>query len=104
METQALFQLMDLSVVITVNLTNLLLTVMFLLQGCGRQRDGNRFGWAATRSQPGNFSGSSRSQPTLFAWPPRPFHMPGLNTDKCQAEFPASGMDYFSPRQIGSRF
>ncbi|MEI7848445.1 MAG: hypothetical protein WCK35_21775 [Chloroflexota bacterium] len=47
METQALSQLLDLSVVILANLTNLLLAVMFLLRGAGTPQAGNRFGWAA---------------------------------------------------------
>lgn len=47
MQNQALFQLVDLSVVIIANLTNLLLAFMFLLRGRGRHQAGNRFGWAA---------------------------------------------------------
>jgi len=45
-ENQTLFQLVDLSIIIIANLNNLLLTVMFISRGCGRQQIGNRFGWA----------------------------------------------------------
>jgi hypothetical protein len=47
METSTFFQMIDLSVFIIANLTNLMLAVMFLLRACGRTRIGNGFGWVA---------------------------------------------------------
>jgi hypothetical protein len=47
MVNQALFRTIDLTVFVIVNLTNLLLAVMFLFRGRGRPKVGNAFGWAA---------------------------------------------------------
>jgi hypothetical protein len=41
------FRILDISVFVVANLTNLLLAVMFLLRGCNRPRTGNVFGWSA---------------------------------------------------------
>jgi hypothetical protein len=47
METVSLSRLVDISVIIIANLTNLLLAAMFLLRARGRSQVGNGFGWGA---------------------------------------------------------